>query len=61
MCLGAYIIECDLLRFSGCKEKTPSRKARDPEVAKKLWDLSVKLVGLGDWNPFTADDSTPPS
>jgi hypothetical protein len=49
------------LRFSDCKEKTPSRKARDPEAAKKLWDLSVKLVGLGDWNPFTADDSTPPS
>jgi hypothetical protein len=47
--------------FSDCKEKTASRKARDPEAAKKLWDLSVKMVGLGGWNPFTADDRTPPS
>ncbi|GFG35420.1 hypothetical protein Cfor_07746 [Coptotermes formosanus] len=49
------------LYYSDCKEKTPSRKARDAEAAKKLWDLSAKLVGLGDWNPFTADDSAPTS
>lgn len=26
------------------------------EDAKKLWDLSVELVGLKDYNPFTAND-----
>jgi hypothetical protein len=57
-----YSSDCGhVLRFSDCKEKTPSRKARDAEAAKKLWDLSAKLVGLGDWNPFTADDSAPTS
>lgn len=49
------------LYYSDCKEKTPSRKARDAEAAKKLWGLSAKLVGLGEWNPFAADDNTPPS
>jgi hypothetical protein len=24
--------------------------------AKKLWDASVRLVGLGDWETFTSDD-----
>jgi hypothetical protein len=44
---------------SDCKEKTPSAESRDTEVAKKLWDVSVKMVGLGDWDPFKADDITP--
>jgi hypothetical protein len=49
-----------LLLYSDCKEKVPSNKARDPESAKKLWDVSAKFVGLGDWDPFTAPDITPP-
>jgi len=49
-----------LLLVSDCKEKTASTKARDPETAKKLWEVSAKLVGLGDWDPFTAPDITPP-
>jgi NAD(P)-dependent dehydrogenase (short-subunit alcohol dehydrogenase family) len=48
------------LYYSDCKEKTPSSKARDPETAKKLWEVSANLVGLGDWDPFRAPDVTPP-
>jgi NAD(P)-dependent dehydrogenase (short-subunit alcohol dehydrogenase family) len=32
--------------FSGQKVKTPSREARDPEIAARLWDVSMKLTGL---------------
>lgn len=49
------------LYYSGCKQTRPSTKARDPERAKKLWSLSAEMVGLADWDPFTADDTTPPS
>jgi NAD(P)-dependent dehydrogenase (short-subunit alcohol dehydrogenase family) len=30
--------------FSKCKVKTPSREARDEAIAKRLWDVSEKLV-----------------
>ncbi len=30
--------------FSKCKQKTPSREARDVAVAKRLWDVSEELV-----------------
>jgi retinol dehydrogenase 12 len=33
------------LYFAKCKPKTPSREARDPAVAKRLWDVSEELVG----------------
>ncbi|PNF13961.1 Retinol dehydrogenase 12 [Cryptotermes secundus] len=49
------------LYYSDCKRKRASAKARDPEAARKLWSLSAELVGLEDWNPFTADDTAPPS
>jgi NAD(P)-dependent dehydrogenase (short-subunit alcohol dehydrogenase family) len=32
--------------FARCKEKTPSRRAQDDEVALKLWDVSARLTGL---------------
>lgn len=32
--------------FAKCKVKTPSRKARDDDSARKLWDLSEKLCGV---------------
>jgi len=48
------------LYYSDCKEKAPTAKARDPETAKKLWEVSAHLVGLGNWDPFTAPDSKPP-
>jgi retinol dehydrogenase 12 len=33
--------------FAKCRPKTPSRTARDDELARHLWDLSASLVGLG--------------
>jgi hypothetical protein len=35
----------------------PSAKARDRELARKLWKVSERLVGPGDWDPFTAPDT----
>jgi retinol dehydrogenase 12 len=32
--------------FSDCKVKEPSKEAQDENEASKLWNLSVKLVGL---------------
>lgn len=40
------------LYYSDCKVKEPSREAQDPELAKKLWDLSVDWVKIGDYDPF---------
>lgn len=33
--------------FSDCKEIEPSKEARDAEVAKRLWQVSEQLTGLG--------------
>jgi NAD(P)-dependent dehydrogenase (short-subunit alcohol dehydrogenase family) len=30
--------------FVRCKPRTPSKKARDPETARRLWDLSEELI-----------------
>jgi len=32
--------------FKDCKPKMPSRNARRPDLAKKLWALSCQLTGL---------------
>jgi len=32
--------------FSDCREKEPSAAARDDAAARRLWDVSAKLVGL---------------
>jgi retinol dehydrogenase 12 len=32
--------------FVRCREKAPSKNARDPEMAAKAWELSEKLCGL---------------
>ena len=32
--------------FADCQESTPIEVARNAETAKKLWELSEKLVGL---------------
>ncbi|KAF2884586.1 hypothetical protein ILUMI_21589 [Ignelater luminosus] len=43
------------LYYAECKVKQPSSKANNVEDAKKLWDLSLKMVGLPqDYNPFVA-------
>ncbi|CAB3993727.1 Hypothetical predicted protein [Paramuricea clavata] len=41
------------LYFSDCKEDEPSKHAQDDVAAKKLWEVSAKLVGLevtSRWN-----------
>lgn len=32
--------------YSDCAEDTPSKAAQDEAAAKRLWDVSVKMVGL---------------
>ena len=52
--------ECEVGRTGGL-EPLHSGWQYTAQLDCTLWDLSVKLVGLGDWNPFTADDCTPHS
>ncbi|XP_063392794.1 retinol dehydrogenase 13-like [Cydia fagiglandana] len=47
------------LYYSDCVVKTPARKALNEEYAKKLWEVSMDLVGLKNYNPFTAEDCAP--
>ncbi|KAG7304301.1 hypothetical protein JYU34_011241 [Plutella xylostella] len=42
------------LYYSDCAVTTPARSALKDDDAKKLWDISAELVGLGDYNPFKA-------
>jgi hypothetical protein len=42
-------------RCSNCRKATPSAAARDPVRARTLWDASARLVGLGEWDPCTAE------
>ncbi|XP_013148572.1 PREDICTED: retinol dehydrogenase 12-like [Papilio polytes] len=44
------------LYYSDCVATPPHRNALNDEHAKKLWDMSIDLVGLQDYNPFTAND-----
>ncbi len=40
-------IECESGNYySDCAVKTPSRHAQDMDAAKKLWEISERLVGL---------------
>ncbi|KDR15656.1 Retinol dehydrogenase 11 [Zootermopsis nevadensis] len=45
------------LYYSDCRRFPTLAKARDKEVARKLWDVSKCLVGLEDWDPLTAPDT----
>ncbi|GBP12924.1 hypothetical protein EVAR_79270_1 [Eumeta japonica] len=44
------------LYYSDCAATSPSQSALNDETAKMLWDMSVELVGLKDYDPFTAAD-----
>lgn len=46
------------LYYSNCSVTKPSKLAEDEDLAKKLWDISVDLVGLGDYDPFTVEDGS---
>lgn len=41
------------LYYSDCAVKVPSKNAQNAEDAKKLWDVSWKIVGLEEnYDPF---------
>nr|XP_049698164.1 retinol dehydrogenase 13 [Helicoverpa armigera]XP_049698165.1 retinol dehydrogenase 13 [Helicoverpa armigera] len=44
------------LYYSDCAVTSPAPKGLNDDYAKKLWEKSVELVKLGDFNPFTAAD-----
>ncbi|XP_072935700.1 retinol dehydrogenase 12-like [Epargyreus clarus] len=44
------------LYYSDCAVVSPAKKALNNEDAEKLWNMSAELVGIGDYNPFTAND-----
>ncbi|XP_050440386.1 retinol dehydrogenase 12-like [Adelges cooleyi] len=48
------------LYYSDCKVKDTSALAKDTELAKKLWDKSVEMVGISGYDMFnTAGDAIP--
>ncbi|KPI93513.1 Retinol dehydrogenase 13 [Papilio xuthus] len=44
------------LYYSDCVATPPHHNALNDEHAKKLWDISMDLVGIQDYNPFTTND-----
>lgn len=40
------------LYYDDCKVATPPKAAQDVEMARKLWDVSAKMVCLGSFDPF---------
>lgn len=48
------------LYYSDCKVKEPSSLARDPELAKKLWETSIEMVGLKDYDVFNCSGDVIP-
>lgn len=53
--------DCFFLSYflSDCKVKEPSSLAKDVELAKKLWDKSVEMVGIKDYDMFNSEDTLP--
>ena len=47
-CLEESILNDSGKYYSGCKEKTPHRMARNEESQKMLWELSEKIVGINN-------------
>lgn len=39
--------------YSNCKVTEPSANAQNSEDAKELWEISCKVVGLKDYDPFS--------
>lgn len=54
-----YIQYC-IIFFSDCKVKEPSAAARNPELAKKLWETSIEMVGLKDYDMFNCSGDALP-
>jgi len=45
------------LYYSDCQKSTCNHKVQDKELLQKLWAESARQVGLGHWDPFTAEDT----
>ncbi|GLG99177.1 WW domain-containing oxidoreductase [Gryllus bimaculatus] len=45
------------LYYSDCRVVQPRPQACDMQVSERLWNESARLVGLGDWDPFTAKET----
>jgi hypothetical protein len=43
-CISPKLATVSGLYFADCSRKTPSAAARNPEYAKRLWDLSIDAV-----------------
>lgn len=48
-----------MLFFSDCKVKEPSALAKNSELARKLWDKSIEMVDLTNYDMFNSDDTIP--
>ena len=42
---------------SDCQKSTCNPKVHDKELLQNLWAESARQVGLGHWDPFTAEDT----
>jgi len=42
---------------SDCQKSTCNSKVQDKDLLQKLWAESARQVGLGHWDPFTAEDT----
>jgi NAD(P)-dependent dehydrogenase (short-subunit alcohol dehydrogenase family) len=45
------------LYYSDCQKSTCNSKVQDKDLLQKLWAESARQVGLGHWDPFTAEDT----
>lgn len=49
-CVDENLIKQNGLYYVDCVEKTPSKRAQNMDDAKKLWEISLKIVGLKQEN-----------
>lgn len=52
-CVNEDLAKESGLYYADCAEKTPSRKAQNMEDAKKLWEISLQMVGLEGYQLHT--------
>nr|XP_049698160.1 retinol dehydrogenase 11-like [Helicoverpa armigera] len=43
--------------YSDCAKTRPSKQCRSEEEARKLWDITIDMLKLQDYDPFTSDTS----
>lgn len=52
-CTNQDLAKNNGLYYEDCAEKIPSENAQNMEDANKLWEVSLKMVGLQDYDAFT--------